>query len=119
VVATDRWRSEAPRVYPPAYMAKRRVGVEYSPSMLEPVCPGAVSPDRALCLPTFSHFLIVNKTSLSLALSLPLSLSLFSSDCDLQLHRRLAQMGSWLGQFGTGATGAKTRHDDDDDRSLL
>ena len=41
-------------------MAKRRVGVEYSPSMLEPVCP-AVSPDRALCLPTFSHFLIVNK----------------------------------------------------------
>jgi hypothetical protein len=36
-------------------MAKRRVGVEYSPSMLEPVRPGAVSPDRALCLPTFSH----------------------------------------------------------------
>ena len=50
-------------------MAKRRVGVEYSPSMLEPVRPGAVSPDRALCLPTFSHFLIVNKTSLSLSLS--------------------------------------------------
>jgi hypothetical protein len=38
--------------------------------MLEPVRPGAVSPDRALCLPTFSHFLIVNKTSLSLSLSL-------------------------------------------------
>ena len=54
-------------VYPPAkagHMAKRRMGVEYSPSMLEPVRPGAVSPDRALCLPTFSHFLIVNKTSL-------------------------------------------------------
>ena len=48
------------------HMAKRRVGVEYSPSMLEPVRPGAVSPDRALCLPTFSHFVIVNKTSLSL-----------------------------------------------------
>jgi hypothetical protein len=54
-------------------MAKRRVGVEYSPSTLEPVRPGAVSPDRALCLPTFSHFVIVNKTSLSLS---PLSLSL-------------------------------------------
>ena len=50
-------------------MAKRRVGVEYSPSMLEPVCPGAVLPDRALCIPTFSHFLIVNKTSLSPPLS--------------------------------------------------
>jgi hypothetical protein len=33
--------------------------------MLEPVRPEAVLPDRALCLPTFSHFLIVNKTSLS------------------------------------------------------
>ena len=57
--------------YPPAkagHMAKRRVGVKYSPSMLEPVRPGAVSPDRALCLPTFSHLLIVNKTSLSLSL---------------------------------------------------
>jgi hypothetical protein len=54
-------------------MAKRRVGVENSPSMLEPVRPGAVSPDRALCLSTFSHFVIVNKTSLSLALSLPRS----------------------------------------------
>jgi hypothetical protein len=49
-------------------MAKRRVGVECSPSILEPVRPGAVSPDRALCLPTFSHFVIVNKTSLSLSL---------------------------------------------------
>ena len=36
--------------------------------MLEPVRPEAVFPDRALCLPTFSHFLIVNKTSLSLSL---------------------------------------------------
>jgi hypothetical protein len=55
-----------PCVYPPAkaeHMAKRRVRVEYSLSMLEPVRPGAVLPDRALCLPTFSHFLIVNKTS--------------------------------------------------------
>jgi hypothetical protein len=57
-------------------MAKRRVAVKYSPSMLEPVRPGAESPDRALCLPTFSHFVIVNKTSLSLFLSFSLSLSL-------------------------------------------
>ena len=49
-------------------MAKRRVGVEYSPSMLEPVRPGAVSLDRALCLAAFSHFVVVNKTSLSLLL---------------------------------------------------
>ena len=52
-------------------MAKWRVGVEYSPSRLDPVrrlesvCPRAVSPDRELYLPTFSHFLIVNETSLS------------------------------------------------------
>jgi hypothetical protein len=45
-------------------------GIEYSPSILEPVRPGALSPDRALCLPTFRHFVIVNKTSLSLSLSL-------------------------------------------------
>ena len=32
-------------------------------------------PDRALCLPTFSQFLFVNKTSLSLSLSLSLSRS--------------------------------------------
>ena len=67
-------------IYPPAkagHMAKRRVGVEYSPSMLEPVHPGAVLPDRALCLPTFTHFLIVNKTSLSLSRSLSVSLKHF------------------------------------------
>jgi hypothetical protein len=38
--------------------------------------PEAVLPDRALCLPTFGHFLIVKKTSLSPSLSLPLSLFL-------------------------------------------
>jgi hypothetical protein len=32
-----------------------------------------------------------------------------SSDCDLQLHCILAQMCSWQGQFGTGATGAGVR----------
>jgi hypothetical protein len=45
------------------------------------VRPEAVLPDRALCFPTFNHFLIVNKTSLSLSLSLSqisLSLSLRS-----------------------------------------
>jgi hypothetical protein len=41
--------------------------LQYSPSMLEPVRPGAVSPNRALYLPTFSYFVIVNKTSLSLS----------------------------------------------------
>ena len=50
-----------------------RVGVEYSWSMLEPVRPGAVSPNRTLYLRTFSHFVVVNKTSLSLSLSLSLS----------------------------------------------
>jgi hypothetical protein len=41
--------------------------------MLEPVRPGVVSPDRAMCLPTFSYLLIVNNN-----FSLSLSLSLFS-----------------------------------------
>jgi hypothetical protein len=74
-------------------MAKRRVGVEYSPSTLKPVRAGAVSTDRALCLPTFSHFVIVNKTSLSLSLSLSLARSLsrlrarsLSDVCTLDLH---------------------------------
>jgi hypothetical protein len=56
------------------HVAKRRVGVEYSPSMLEPVRPGAVSPDRALCLPTFSHLVIVNKLLSLPPASLPISL---------------------------------------------
>jgi hypothetical protein len=60
-------------------MPKRRVGVEYSLSTLEPVRLEAVSPERALYLPTFSHLVIVNTTPLSLSLfSLSLSLSLFS-----------------------------------------
>ena len=46
-------------------------GVGHSPSMLEPVRPEAMSPDRALCLPTLSHFVIVNKTSLSLCILNP------------------------------------------------
>ena len=43
--------------------------------MLKPVRPEAVLLNRALCLQTFSHFLIVN-LSLSLSLSLSPSLSL-------------------------------------------
>jgi hypothetical protein len=38
--------------------------------MLEPVRPEAVLPDRALYLPTFIHFLIVNK-NFSLSHTLP------------------------------------------------
>ena len=38
--------------------------------MLGPERPEAVLRDRAFCLPTFSHFLIVNKTSLSLSVCL-------------------------------------------------
>jgi hypothetical protein len=37
--------------------------------MLEPVRQEAVLPDRALRLPTFSHFLIVNITSVSFFLT--------------------------------------------------
>ena len=44
--------------------------------MLAPERAEAVSPDRAVCLPTFSHFLIVNKLFfLCLSLSLARSLS--------------------------------------------
>jgi hypothetical protein len=83
VIGTDRWRSEPPCVYPPAkagHMAKRRVGVQYSPSMLEPVRPGAVSSNRALCLqclprPLVTLCLSIRLLSLSLSLSLCLSLS--------------------------------------------
>jgi len=71
VFGTDRWRSEPPCVCPPARRATWPNGVwGYSTRrhMLEPVRPEAVLPHRALCLPTFSHFLIVNKTSLPLSL---------------------------------------------------
>ena len=51
--------------------------------MLEPVRPGAESPDRALCLPTFSHFVIANKRSLSLSFYLSLSFSLSLSCLEL------------------------------------
>jgi hypothetical protein len=81
VIGTDRWRSEPPCV---CQVARRATwpngewGYSTRRHMLEPLRPEAVLPDRALCLPTFSHFLIVNKTSLSLppSLSLPLLFSL-------------------------------------------
>ena len=72
MIGTDRWRSEPPLCLPTrqaCHMAKRRVGVEYSPSMLEPVRPGAVSPDRALCVPTFTH-LVMSIKLLVISLSL-------------------------------------------------
>jgi hypothetical protein len=64
VIGTDGWRSEPPGV---------RKGVPHDQTesggvvladicWMEPVRQEAVLPDRALCLPTFSHFLIVNKT---------------------------------------------------------
>ena len=53
------------------HKAKRRVGVVLA-VMLGPERPEVVLPDRALCLPTFNHLLIVNKL-LSLSLSLSLS----------------------------------------------
>jgi hypothetical protein len=49
----------------------RSLLLPYAPRPPPPSSSPAVgSPDRALCLPTFSHFMIVNKTSLSLSLSL-------------------------------------------------
>jgi hypothetical protein len=76
VIGTDRWRSEPPCVSAQTcHMAKRRVGVEYSPSYAGAHAPkGGVTRPTGRCafLPTFSHFLIVNKTSLSLSLSLSL-----------------------------------------------
>ena len=78
MIGTDRCRSEPPCV---------RKGVPHGQThgqtasggivsavirMLEPVHPEAVLPDRVLCLPTFSHFLIVNKLfSLTHTLSPP------------------------------------------------
>jgi hypothetical protein len=59
--------------------------------MLGPERPGAVLPDRALYLPTFSHFLIVNKTSRTLSLSRALSLSI-----SLALARSLARSSPFM-----------------------
>jgi hypothetical protein len=62
VIGTDRWRSEPPCVRKVrATWPNGEWGYSTRRHMLEPVRPEAVLPDRALCLPTFSHFLIVNK----------------------------------------------------------
>ena len=50
------------------HMAKRRVGAQYSPSYAAPVRPGAVLPDRVLCLPTFSQLLDLSTKLLYLSL---------------------------------------------------
>jgi hypothetical protein len=65
VIGTDRW------LLSPLVPARRATwpdgewGYSTRCHMLGPECPEAVLPDRALYLPTFSHFLVVNKTSLS------------------------------------------------------
>jgi hypothetical protein len=73
MIGTGRWRSEPPCA---------RQGVPHGQTesggiVLAGICwsPRAhrrcsLIPDRALCLPTFSHVLIANKTTLSLSLSL-------------------------------------------------
>jgi hypothetical protein len=62
-----------PSSYPPARRASwpnGEWGYSTRRHMLEPLRPEAVFPDRALRLPTFRHFLIVNKTALSPSLPL-------------------------------------------------
>jgi hypothetical protein len=77
VIGTDRWWSEPPFVRQDVPHGQNgEWGYSTRRHMLEPVRPEAVLLDRALCLPTFSHLLIVHKTSLSLSLSVSLSLSL-------------------------------------------
>jgi len=83
----------------------------YSPSYAGHVRPEAVLPDRALCLPTFSHCWIVNKLlsvtsrlSIIFSLSLSLSLSLFSSSSSFRSRHRqwpqLQRCGGGCGNAG-------------------
>jgi hypothetical protein len=73
--------------------------------MLGPECPEAVLPDRALYLPTLSHFLIVNNIlSLFLSRSLSLSLSLsraraLSLSLSLSVPRS-AELDNWCQVHG-------------------
>ena len=60
-------------------MAKRRVRVQHSSSYAGARAPRGGVTRQGVVLQTFSHFLIVNKTSLSLSRSLALSLSLARS----------------------------------------
>ena len=70
-------------------MANRRAGDSTRRHMLEPVRPEVVLPDRALCLPTFSHFLVVNKTPPPPLESL--SLSFLAGKCCVILRALLSQ----------------------------
>jgi hypothetical protein len=79
VIVTDRWRSEPPCVHPPAKAGphgQTEIGGRVLTVNAGARAPRGVSPDRALCLSTFSHFVIVDKTSLSLSLSLDRALCL-------------------------------------------
>jgi hypothetical protein len=57
--------SEAPGARQACHVAERRMGYSTRRHMLGPACPEALLPDRELYLPSFSHFLIVNKSSLA------------------------------------------------------
>ena len=59
-----------------------------------PERPGAVWPDRALCLPTFSHFLIVNKTSLSTAPLSPTFVCVCDTVCACKARRDILHQES-------------------------
>ena len=78
VIGTDRWRSEPPCVRKGVPHGQTESGVY----VLDIICWSTCAQrlcllhDRALCLPTFSHFLFVNETSLSLSLPAHPSLSL-------------------------------------------
>jgi hypothetical protein len=69
VIGTDRWRSEPPCARQGVPRGQTESGGIALTVICWSPCAQAVLPDRALCLPTFSHFLIVNKTYLSLSLS--------------------------------------------------
>ena len=75
MIGADRWMSEPPGVRKGVAHGQTKSGdIVLAVICWSPWRPETVLTDRALCLPIFSHFLIVNKTSLS-----PLSLSLSPS----------------------------------------
>jgi hypothetical protein len=93
-------------------MAKRRVMYSTRCHVLEPVRPEAVLPDRALCLPAFSHFFIVNKTSLSpppLSIKL-LSLSLSHSLSEANPVSLIQHTVPSRGEIANAGTSSRPRH---------
>ncbi len=76
--------------------------------MLAPERAEAVSPDRALCLPTFSHFLIVNKF-FSLSLSLARSLALSPSHTESRGRERKDRESVIIIRNGTSQSPRKFR----------